>query len=340
ESLVIDDGATLRADALVSGNGGQVILWSDATTTFRGDISAQALGNTGDGGFVEVSGKQTLLYDGTVSTFAANGQSGTLLLDPTNFTITASGDPPSSNSIGNTTLAVMLAGGNVVITTASAGADAGDITVNAGANVNWNSANSLSLLAHRHIVVGANIQNQGTGGVHLIAGWNGTGLSSAPGDSGVTPSTFNLSHFQSTPAAYGNNGGIVHIGGGTQAAGVAVGSRDGLTYAAGHGIELRGGNGTGNRYAHLGHHATADGDSAHGHILVEAKEGGVAARGKRFGLLRPDWAWRLGPAEGLCGQCDRPGRPWRSGWRCQGPCGDSRFLRAHWSRKPGYQSRS
>src|SRR5690606_36123179 len=57
ETLVIDDGATLRAVALASGNGGSVILWSDGDTAFRGSVSAQALGDSGDGGFVEVSGK-------------------------------------------------------------------------------------------------------------------------------------------------------------------------------------------------------------------------------------------------------------------------------------------
>jgi hypothetical protein len=55
-------------------------VWSDDTTVFNGHISAQSA--TGDGGFVEVSGKQTLGFSGSVNLLAPNGTRGTLLLDP------------------------------------------------------------------------------------------------------------------------------------------------------------------------------------------------------------------------------------------------------------------
>ena len=83
--------ATINADAITSGDGGKVIVWADDATRFYGSISAKGGALSGDGGFVEVSGKQYLVFKGLVNTTAANGEIGTLLLDPTNVTIDAVG---------------------------------------------------------------------------------------------------------------------------------------------------------------------------------------------------------------------------------------------------------
>ena len=83
--------STLKADAVQQGNGGKVIVWADKATQFRGTITARGGATSGDGGFVEVSGKENLQYRGTVDTSAANGNTGTLLLDPTNIIIAAGG---------------------------------------------------------------------------------------------------------------------------------------------------------------------------------------------------------------------------------------------------------
>ncbi|MBF0095940.1 MAG: filamentous hemagglutinin N-terminal domain-containing protein [Magnetococcales bacterium] len=78
----IAKGATLTADALRSGNGGQIIIWSDKTTAFQGNLSVRGGSQSGDGGFVEISGKEKLLFAGQVDAGAAKGKQGTLLLDP------------------------------------------------------------------------------------------------------------------------------------------------------------------------------------------------------------------------------------------------------------------
>lgn len=72
-----------------AGDGGRVIVWADGSTQFYGQIAAQAGQAQGDGGFVEVSGKDDLVYRGNVNTSAPSGTTGTLLLDPTDITITA-----------------------------------------------------------------------------------------------------------------------------------------------------------------------------------------------------------------------------------------------------------
>jgi large exoprotein involved in heme utilization and adhesion len=116
----------VKADAIAAGNGGKVIIWSDEATRFYGKVSAKAGENSGNGGFVEVSGKQFLDFNGQVTTFAPNGLAGTLLLDPTNITIVAGAntppqlaandqfaDPGVNNTIANGTINAAIA--NVIL---------------------------------------------------------------------------------------------------------------------------------------------------------------------------------------------------------------------------------
>ncbi|NEQ97433.1 MAG: filamentous hemagglutinin N-terminal domain-containing protein, partial [Cyanothece sp. SIO2G6] len=83
----VGPNATINADAVTSGDGGNVIVWADDITRFYGDISAQGGSVAGDGGFVEVSGLQNLVFQGNVNLNTVDGTIGTLLLDPVNITI-------------------------------------------------------------------------------------------------------------------------------------------------------------------------------------------------------------------------------------------------------------
>jgi filamentous hemagglutinin family protein len=78
----VSQGVTINASAVEEGNGGKVILWADQTTQFFGNIFAKGGSESGDGGFVEVSGKENLGFFGKVDNTALNGETGTLLLDP------------------------------------------------------------------------------------------------------------------------------------------------------------------------------------------------------------------------------------------------------------------
>ncbi|OCR00492.1 hypothetical protein BCD67_10885 [Oscillatoriales cyanobacterium USR001] len=78
----IDSNSAIAANAISTGNGGRIIVWADKTTGFFGRISATG----GFGGFVEVSGKENLTFNGSVDTRGVNGL-GTLLLDPKNINI-------------------------------------------------------------------------------------------------------------------------------------------------------------------------------------------------------------------------------------------------------------
>ena len=81
--------AEIAADALSAGDGGEVVVWADEVTGFEGRISARGGERGGDGGFVEVSGREQLVYRGTADLRAPAGETGTLLLDPGTLTIVA-----------------------------------------------------------------------------------------------------------------------------------------------------------------------------------------------------------------------------------------------------------
>ena len=75
-TVTVDSATTFNASATANGNGGKVILWSDVLTTFAGTIFARGGEQGGNGGFVEVSGKQQLAYTGLVDTRAPQRTSG------------------------------------------------------------------------------------------------------------------------------------------------------------------------------------------------------------------------------------------------------------------------
>ncbi|MGA7937115.1 MAG: glycosyltransferase, partial [Kovacikia sp.] len=97
QSTFVDADSIITADSLLQGSGGQVVVWADQVTRFGGSIRARGGANSGNGGLVEVSGKQDLIYRGQVDTRAPAGNLGTLLLDPENITIVAGGYGTGSN---------------------------------------------------------------------------------------------------------------------------------------------------------------------------------------------------------------------------------------------------
>ncbi len=181
-STFVAAGASIASDAVTNGDGGKVIVWADGHTDFAGSISAKGGQLGGNGGFVEVSGKNTLGFAGQVNTSAPLGRTGILLLDPTNITISTGananivGLPTGpvftgaalTSTLNVATLQNALAVNNVTVDTASAFGSAGNITVSNA--VTWASANSLTLQANNNINVNAGITATGAGAIRLFAG--------------------------------------------------------------------------------------------------------------------------------------------------------------------------
>src|ERR1039457_5022432 len=177
--------AQIHADATQNGNGGKVVVWADNATQFNGSISAQGGALSGNGGWVEVSGKQRLGYAGLTDTRAANGLTGSLLLDPTDITIstaattstlaltnttgTYADTTTATSNLNNTDLHNQLALSNVTVDTTSALTGAGNITVQNA--IAWNSPYSLTLNATGNGAIvtnaGATINNLGYGGLTM-----------------------------------------------------------------------------------------------------------------------------------------------------------------------------
>ncbi|KOQ31771.1 hypothetical protein ABW36_17425, partial [Achromobacter xylosoxidans] len=76
-------GASLKADALVNGKGGNVTMWSNDATAFAGSLSARGGAQGGDGGFAEVSSNKNIGLTGSADLRAPQGKTGLLLIDPT-----------------------------------------------------------------------------------------------------------------------------------------------------------------------------------------------------------------------------------------------------------------
>lgn len=87
----VDGKSSIAINATRSGNGGSAVVWADGTTVFSGNVNARGVSTVpnvgGVGGFVEVSGKKGLIFNGSVDTRGTNGL-GTLLLDPENIVVT------------------------------------------------------------------------------------------------------------------------------------------------------------------------------------------------------------------------------------------------------------
>lgn len=197
QATFVDSGVSIKADAVQNGNGGKVVVWADNTTQFGGYISARGGAQGGNGGWVETSGKQWLGFSGLVDTTAAHGMIGSLLLDPTDVTIStaaqtgtmlwnaggltfsdvATGGVNVSN-LNVTNLVTQLGLTNVTVSSSGTGVNPGNIDVQTP--IAWASANSLTLSAAGTGAItttaGSTITNTGTGGLTMTTAAGGITL--------------------------------------------------------------------------------------------------------------------------------------------------------------------
>jgi filamentous hemagglutinin family protein len=218
-ATIVQNNTTINANALDSGNGGNVAVWSDNETNFAGNIQAKGGPNGGNGGFVETSGKQTLNMQGSVDASAPKGIPGTWLMDPEDVTISTSADsddPGNPNFVtgGNQATAIvnttsidnaLNAGTNVTVTTTGSGSagaqngpNGGSITVSSPVSATGNATaltttGSLTLSSYNNININAAITLGG-----------GTNTSSQT----VTGGALTLGSANS-----GNNIGAIHVAG-------------------------------------------------------------------------------------------------------------------------------
>ena len=198
---VMGADATIAANSGANGDGGKVILWADDITRAYGTVTARGGAESGDGGFVETSGKNYLSVTGfSVDASATNGAAGTWLLDPSDITIgnvagnAGDGGSPTTTfedagdagafvvDVADIVTALEL-GNNVLVTTDSSytgAGDSGDIDVNASIEFGESASVTLTLTAGRNItfadsIVISDSDATGTSSVVLEFGQLGSG---------------------------------------------------------------------------------------------------------------------------------------------------------------------
>lgn len=172
----IDNASTIHADALQTGNGGRIAVWSDKTTVMGGTLTARGGALSGDGGFIETSGNHLILTDTAyVNTLAANGKTGMWLLDPANWSVGGTyivGEGESSASlVGRLGISdvTILVTNDINVNTAVTWTNANDLTLIAGHDVNINAAITAS-------TAGAQINMTAGNNVSIVGALTASGL--------------------------------------------------------------------------------------------------------------------------------------------------------------------
>jgi len=194
--VALSSDSVTTANAGTNGDGGDVVVYSPDTAIFAEEAQIEAKGGSqsGDGGFVEVSGKRSFEIWGFVDTTAPFGATGMFLIDPTNITISSSST--SSNMLwhgspdfqyyqdGGTqyenrylrysTLKGQLATTNVEVLANEGGKSYADGWIKVTHDIEWDSDNSLTLTAtaksSSYIGIYDPITNTGSGNLTLNAG--------------------------------------------------------------------------------------------------------------------------------------------------------------------------
>jgi filamentous hemagglutinin family protein len=165
----IGEATRIEANATENGDGGTIIIWSNEVTKVGGLLFAKGGTEGGNGGFIETSsaGSVDIASTAKVNTLAPLGSTGLWLLDPTHYTIAASGGNETGASV-----TASLATSNRIISTI------GSVYVND--DISW-SANTLTLKALAGDVdINAIMTATGTAGLVMTATGNiNVGLTSS-----------------------------------------------------------------------------------------------------------------------------------------------------------------
>ncbi|MEO1296126.1 MAG: filamentous hemagglutinin N-terminal domain-containing protein, partial [Cyanobacteria bacterium J06636_16] len=197
-------GVQITANTLEVGDGGTVIVWADGITEFAGSVAARGGLQGGNGGFVETSGRQTLIValSAQVDASAFQGAGGLWFLDPSDITI----NEATATSVQNS----LASGTNVELTTVGGTGGAGDITLASSINANATNNATLSLTASRSIAPAGNAVINISGG-NLTLGLNQE----------IAPTTPTLNNALATIGTVSGNV-TVNLGAGTYQEGAEV----------------------------------------------------------------------------------------------------------------------
>ncbi len=205
DRIIVTPTTTLNADAIGSGDGGRIVFWSNLATDFYGELSAKGGALSGDGGFLEISSKDQVGFAGMADASAANGETGQLLLDPKNITISIFGGTggvanPNLLTFANQSTLSLTITPNFLTTTLNTGTAVtlqanNDITVGSFSAITVNNpggnGGALTLQAGRSVIINSNITTD-NGNLTIVANeLLANGVVSAQRDGGSAVLTMN-----------------------------------------------------------------------------------------------------------------------------------------------------
>ena len=167
KSLIKHTGV-IEANTVQNKNGVIELLGDLDNSALNVSGSLKAEGKeSGDGGFIETSAASLFFADSAhISTQAQNGQTGTWLIDPKDFTVAKSGGDMTATQVENA-----LKSNNIALhtirNTQGKNDGKGDIKINDA--ISWN-ANTLTLNAENDIHINANLNGSGTAKLALEYG--------------------------------------------------------------------------------------------------------------------------------------------------------------------------
>ncbi|MBC8635304.1 filamentous hemagglutinin N-terminal domain-containing protein [Caballeronia sp. EK] len=237
DAVWMGPGAQIHADALDSGDGGNVVVYGANAARVYGTLTARGGNVAGNGGLIETSGRFLDVAGANIDASALHGIGGTWLLDPYDLTITSTsidsgGGPNFSASSDLSTISVgtinnrLNAGTSVTINTGTGGTQSGDITLQGMIDKFQGNAATLTLLAARSIIIDSTAE--GSGGAGIISSQASTAPASplsvvltanTAGHTDGTAQVLLRGSEGNAPLQFFTNGGDVTIGG--QAGGVA-----------------------------------------------------------------------------------------------------------------------
>lgn len=161
----VNNTGVIQAQTIENHNGTIKLLggMQSGTMNVGGTLDASAP-NGGNGGFVETSAAHVKIQDNArITTAAAQGLTGTWLIDPVDYTIAA-----ANGDITGAQLSANLGTSNVTILSSS-GAVGVNGDINVADTVTW-SANKLTLNAQRNININSAMNGSGTASLSLLYG--------------------------------------------------------------------------------------------------------------------------------------------------------------------------
>jgi filamentous hemagglutinin family protein len=217
ETTVGSDGV-IRADAGSSGDGGRVIVWADDSTAVHGSVSVRGGAQSGDGGFVETSGKQSLTVAGArIDASAPNGSAGGWLLDPTDYTIDAAEAATIQSNFASTAYVQIVSDGSINyqagLNLAYGGGGGGSYYNYASNNINLNANTITTDRASVYLEANSSYGGapSGTGSITSTAAAGSTQITTNGGYVELTGQSVGVGGINTAGAAGSRSGGSIYI---------------------------------------------------------------------------------------------------------------------------------